>query len=236
VLGKLLLVQFEVDNEAETVPLEVLRTALTIGELSDRITNGHRSREWRREVCEGVDVLAQNLRGRLPVIEGKPNRNLLFKSDVADKDGSVESGRPGLGKRQGFDINVGVGVGGVGEWRGVIGIDGGEQTLGAEGRRTWRVGEGERGGLCLGFGLSLLTSRPRDIGRLAGPVIDADGFETVIRLCKMDVFENVGGSGSRLSANVRNLGKMGRRRGRLEGRLERLAVGKDNWGRGVPGN
>jgi hypothetical protein len=52
VLGKLLFVKLEVDDEAETVPLELLRTTLTIGELSDRITNGPRSREWRRELGE----------------------------------------------------------------------------------------------------------------------------------------------------------------------------------------
>jgi hypothetical protein len=73
-----------------------------------------------------------------------------------------------------------VGVGGIGEWSGVIGIDDGEQTLDGKGGRARRVWEGESGRFCLGFGFSLFTSRPRDVGGLAGPVIDADGFETVV--------------------------------------------------------
>jgi len=64
---------------------------------------------------------------------------------------------------------------------------------------------------CLGFGFSLFTSRPRDVGRLAGPVVNADGLKTVIGLCKVNVLENVGGSGSRLSTQVGNLGDVGSR-------------------------
>jgi hypothetical protein len=173
----------------------------------------------------------------LPVVEGKPDSNLLLESDVADKHGPVESSRSRLGERQTLDVDIGVGVGGVGERSGVIGIDGGEWTVsgkgGWAGRRGW---EGVSGRLCLGFGFSLFTSRPRDIGRLAGPVIDTDGFKTVVGLCEVDVFEKVGGGGSRLSADVSNLRDVGRGGRRLQGRLERLAVGKDDrWG-SVPGN
>ena len=97
--------------------------------------------------------------------------------------------------------------------------------------RGWagRVGEGISGRLCLGFCLSLFTSRSRDVGGLAGPVVDTDGLETIIRLCKMDVFEKIGGSGSRLGTDVGNLGDVGGRGRRLQGGLERLAVGKDDW-------
>jgi hypothetical protein len=61
VLGKLLLVKLERDDKAETIPLELLRTILTIGKSSDRITYSPRPREGRREVREGADVLAHNL-------------------------------------------------------------------------------------------------------------------------------------------------------------------------------
>jgi hypothetical protein len=216
--------------------LELLRTALAIGQLSDRITDGPRPRERGREMSEGVDVLAQDLRGGFPVIKGKPESNLLLESDVADKDRPVESGRPGPRERQGLNIDIGVGVGGIGKWSGMIRIDSGEQTLGAEGGRAWRVWEGISGGFCLGFCLSFFTSGTRDIDRLAGPVIDADGFETVVRLCKVNVFESVGGRGSRLSTNVSDLRDVGRGGGRLQGRLECFAIGKDDRRRGVPGN
>ena len=59
--------------------------------------------------------------------------------------------------------------------------------------------EGETCSFCLCLGFGLFTSRPRDVGRLAGPVVDTDRFKTVIRLCKVDVLKNVRGSGSRLS-------------------------------------
>ena len=60
-LGKLLLVELEGDDKAETIPLELLRTILAIRKPTDRITHGPRPREGRRELCEGVDVLAGNL-------------------------------------------------------------------------------------------------------------------------------------------------------------------------------
>lgn len=60
-LGKLLFVKFEGDDKAETIPLELLRATLAICKLSDRIADSPRSREGRREMNEGVDVLAQNL-------------------------------------------------------------------------------------------------------------------------------------------------------------------------------
>ena len=111
----------------------------------------------------------------------------------------------------------------------MIGINYGERTL--SNKRGWamRLWERVSGRLCLGFGLSLFTSRPRDVRRLAGPVEDANGFKTVIRLCEVDVFEKVGSSGSRLGTDVSDLGEVGRRGRRLQGRLERFAIGKDNW-------
>jgi hypothetical protein len=229
VLGKLLFVKLEVDDKAETIPLELLGTTLTIGKLSDRITNGPRSRERRRKVSEGADVFAQDFRGGLPIVESKPDGNLLLESDVADENGPIEGSRPGLWERQTLNIDVGIEVGGIGESGRMIGIDGGELTVNGEG--GWagrRVREGVSGRFCLGFGLSFLTSRPRDIGRLAGPVIDTNGFQTVIGLCEVDVFQKVGGSGSRLSTNVSDLGDVGRRGRGLQGGLERLAVGKDD--------
>jgi hypothetical protein len=44
----------------------------------------------------------------------------------------------------------------------------------------------------------------------------------------VDVFVDVGGSGSRLGTYVGNLRDVGRRGRRLQGRLERFAVGKDD--------
>jgi hypothetical protein len=124
------------DDEAETIPLEFLRTPLTAGKLSDRITHGPRSREGRRELGEGVDVLAQDLRGSLPVVEGEPKSDLLLESDVADKNGSVESSWSGPRERQTLDVDVGMRVGGVWELSGEIRIDDGERTLSTEGRWT----------------------------------------------------------------------------------------------------
>jgi hypothetical protein len=235
-LGKPLFVKVEVDDKAEAIPVELLRTTLTVGKSSDRISDGPRSREGRRKMGEGVDVFAQDLRGCLPVVEGKSESNLLLESDVADKNGPVESGRPGLGERQSLDVDVGIGVREVRELRGVIGINSGEQTVNGEGGWTGRVWERVSGRFCLGFGFSLFTSRPRDIGGLAGPVIDADGFKTIVGLCEVDVFEKVGGSGSRLGTDVSDLGDVGRGGRRLQGRLERFAVGKDNWRGRVPGD
>jgi hypothetical protein len=199
VLDKLLFVKLEVDYKAETIPSELLRTTLATCKLTDGITHSPRSGKGRRELGEGAGVLAQNLRSGFPIVEGEPESNLFLESDIADKNGPVESGRTGPGKRNGLDVDVGVGVGGVGKWSRLIGIDDGESTLNSEGGWAGRVGEGVswRFYLCLGF--SLFTSRPRDINRLAGPVVDADWFKTVIGLCKVDVFVEVGGSGSRLS-------------------------------------
>ena len=150
-------------------------------------------------MSEGVDMLAADFGSGLPVVKGKPESNLLLERNVADQDGTVESGRPGLRKRQSLDVDIGMGVGGIGKWSGLIRIDDWERTLG--GKRGWnrRVWEGESCRLCLCLGFGLFTSRSRDVGRLAGPVVDADRFKTVIRLCKVDVFENVRSGGSRLS-------------------------------------
>ena len=59
--------------------------------------------------------------------------------------------------------------------------------------------EGETRRFCLCFCFSLFTSRLGDAGRFAGLIVDADRFKTVIRLCEVDVFEDVRGSGSGLS-------------------------------------
>jgi hypothetical protein len=143
VFGKLLLVKLEVEDKAETIPLELLRTAVRIGKLSNRITYGPRSGEGRREMSEGIGVFARDLRGCLPVIECKPESNLLLESDVADKNRPVEGSRSGFRKGQSLDVDVGVGVGGVGELSGLIGIDDREQALSREGRWAGRLWEGE---------------------------------------------------------------------------------------------
>jgi hypothetical protein len=44
----------------------------------------------------------------------------------------------------------------------------------------------------------------------------------------VDVFE-IGSSGSRLNTEMSNLGDVRRGGRRLQGRLERFAVGKDDW-------
>ena len=126
VLGKLMLVNLEMDDKAETVPLELLRTTLTIGKSTDRITYSPRSGEWRREMREGAGVLADDLGSRLPVVKSKPESNLFLESDVSEKDRTVESSRPRLGKRQSLDVDIGMGVGGIGEWSRMIRIDGWE--------------------------------------------------------------------------------------------------------------
>jgi hypothetical protein len=235
-LGKPLFVKVEVDNKAETIPLELRRTSLTTGKLTDRITHRPRSREGRRKLGEGIDVLTQDLWGGLPVVEGKSESNLLLESDVADKNGSVEGSRTGPRERQALDVNVGMRVGGVWELSAEIGIENGEGTLNWCGRRGGWLWEGVSGRFCLGFGFRLFTSRSRYVSGLAGPFVDSDGFETIVRLCEVDVFEEVGGSGSRLSADVSNLGDVGRGGRRLERRLERFAIGEDDRRRSVPGN
>jgi len=118
-----MLVQLEGDDEAETVPFELLGTSLTIGESADRITYSPRSRERRREMSEGINVLAGDLGSSLPVIEGKPESNLLLESDVADKDRTVEGSRSGLRKRQGLDVDIGMRIRGVRKWSRLIRIN-----------------------------------------------------------------------------------------------------------------
>lgn len=110
----------------------------------------------------------------------------------------------------------------------MIRIDDREHTVDGKGGWAGRMREWERRRLHLGLSFSLFTSGSGDASRLAGPVVDANRFKTVIRLCKVDVLENVGGSGSRLGAEVSDLRDVGRRCRRLEGRLERLAIGEDD--------
>ena len=137
-LGKLLLVKLEMDDEAETVPLELRRTALTVGKSSDRVSYSPRSREGRRELRKGGGVLAEHLGSGLPIVEGEPDRNLLLESDVANKDGTVKSRRPGSRERQRLDIDIGVRVGGIGERGRVIGIDDRGHTV--DGKGGWASG------------------------------------------------------------------------------------------------
>jgi len=144
VLGKLALVKLEGDYRAETVPLELLRTALTSCKSTDRITYSPQPGKGRREMIEGAYVLAEDLGSGLRVVEGKPESNMLLESDVADKDRAVESSRPGPRERQTPDVDVGMGVGGVGEWSGLIGVDDWERTLGGEGGWAGRLWEGIR--------------------------------------------------------------------------------------------
>jgi len=124
-LGKPLLVEVEVDDKAESIPLQLLgTTTITIGKSTNRITYSPRSGEGRREMGERSDMLAGNLRGCLPVIKSKPESDMLLESNVANKDRPVESSgsRPRKGQR--LDVDIGVGIGGVGERSGLIGVDG----------------------------------------------------------------------------------------------------------------
>jgi hypothetical protein len=118
-----LLVKLEVNDEAETIPLQILGSTIAIGKMTNRITYSPWSREGRREMGEGIDVFAWDFRGCLPVIQSKPEGNMLLESDVANKDRPVESSgsRPGKGQR--LDVDVGVGIGGIGEWGRLIGVD-----------------------------------------------------------------------------------------------------------------
>ena len=59
VLSKLMFVKLEVDGKPETVPLELLRTALIIDKSTDRITYSPQPVEWEREGSKGVDVFAE---------------------------------------------------------------------------------------------------------------------------------------------------------------------------------
>jgi hypothetical protein len=143
VLGKLLLIKLEVDNKTETIPIAFLGTTVTICKPTNGIAYGPRPGEGRREMRKGIDVLAQNLGGGLPVVECKPDSNLLLESDVANKNRPVESSRSGPRKGQTLDVDIGVGIRGVGEWRGFVGIDCG-QALRGLGRWSWRLREGIR--------------------------------------------------------------------------------------------
>ena len=67
-----------------------------------------------REMIERAYVLAEDLGICLPVVKGKPESNMVLESDVADEDRAVESSRPGPRERQTLDVDVGMGVGGVG--------------------------------------------------------------------------------------------------------------------------
>jgi len=144
VLSKLTLVKLEGDDKTETVPLELLRTALTCCKSTDHITHSPRPSEGRREMVERVYTLAGDLGSGLPVVEGKPESNLLLESDIADKDRAVENSRPRPSERQTLDVDVGIVVGGVGEWSGLIGVDNWERTLGGEGGWAGRAWEGIR--------------------------------------------------------------------------------------------
>ena len=135
-LGKLLLVKLEMDDKAETVPLELLRTALTSCKSTNRIAYSPRPREGRREMIERVYVLAGDLGSGLPIIKGEPEGNLLLESDVANKDRPVESRRPGSRERQSLDIDIGVRVGGIRQCSGVIGINNREHSVRAKGGWT----------------------------------------------------------------------------------------------------
>ena len=93
--GKLMLVKLEVDDKAEMVPLKLQRIALAISKSTDRVAYSPQSREGRKEMSEGVDVLAGDLGSGLPDVKGKPEGNLLLEGDVADKDGAAESSQLG---------------------------------------------------------------------------------------------------------------------------------------------
>jgi hypothetical protein len=58
VVGKPLLVKVEVDDKTEPIPLQLLGTRIAIGKSTNRITYGPRPREGRREMRNGIDVLA----------------------------------------------------------------------------------------------------------------------------------------------------------------------------------
>lgn len=49
---KLLLVQLEVDDKAETIPLQILGTTIGVGKPANRVTNSPRSREGRWKLGE----------------------------------------------------------------------------------------------------------------------------------------------------------------------------------------
>jgi hypothetical protein len=225
VFDKSLLVELEVDDKAKAIPLELLGAIFAIGKPTDRITYGPRSGERRRELREGADVFAWYFRSSLPVVECKPESNLLLESDVTDKNRPVESCRSGFGKGQTLDVDVGVGVRWVGEWSRSIDIDDRVRTMNWKGWRSGGLRERVSWRFCLSLGLSFFTRRSGDICRLPGPLVDADRFETIVRLCEMHVLEKVWGSWSRLSTEVCDLRDMRRGGRRFERRFERLPVG-----------
>ena len=49
-------------------------------------------------MCEGVDMLAEDIRSGLPIVKGKPESNLPLGNDVADQNRPVENSRPCLGR------------------------------------------------------------------------------------------------------------------------------------------
>ena len=101
-----MLVKIEVDDKAETIPLELLKTVLTIGKLIGR-TPTALNREGRRETREGAGVLADDLGSSLPAVKSKSESNLFLESDVSSKDRVVENSRPRLGKRQSLNVDIG---------------------------------------------------------------------------------------------------------------------------------
>ena len=107
------------DDGAETVPLELRRTALTVGESSDHVAHGPQLREGRRELWKGAGVLAEH-REWSASHRGEPEGNLLLESNVTGRDGAIKSCRPGSRERQRLDIDICARVGGIGEWGRVI--------------------------------------------------------------------------------------------------------------------
>ena len=141
VLCKLLLVQLEGEDKAETIPLELLGAGFAAGKLSNRITHSPRSGEGRWKAGEGIDVLARDLRSRLPAIKRKSQGNLLLESDVSNKKIPVNGSGSGLWQGQSLDVDIGVRVGGVRKNSGSIGIDDGKRRLNGEESRGLREGE-----------------------------------------------------------------------------------------------
>lgn len=96
----------------------------------------------------------------------------------------------------------------------------------------WEHAGWERQAFYPSFSFRLFTGR----SHRAGPVVDVKRFETVVRLYRVYVVENVRGSRSKLGTELGDLRDVGRRRRRLEGRLEQLAIGKDARQRGISEN
>lgn len=114
----------------------------------------------------------------------------------------------------------------------MIRIDGREHTADGKGSEPGECRNGNaKGSTSTETEISSLGSLEMLAGRIREQIRD-----TVVRLCKVYVLENVGGSGGRLGAEVSDLRDVGRRGRRLEGKLEGLVVGKGDWRRGFPGN